>query len=114
MIVGLFMFSSSVSKTEAQAQLNLARVAGSRGPAESRERRLSSAEDVVGELQVRAVQDVEPFGDCFEAETLRQLKLAAQSQVERGEREAAARVAPDARRPVVEVRVEVAVVARQD
>ena len=42
------------------------------------------------------------------------LKPAAQSQVERSVIESAPRVAPHACRPVVEVRVEVAVVARLD
>src|ERR1043165_3748735 len=101
-------------ETEPQPELQLARVErGGRLP-ETRQRGDARAVCVIRDGQVSTVEHVEAFGQQLHMDALGKSDATTHTQVERGEVEAAARVAANARGAVVVVRIVVAVVARQD
>src|SRR5207253_8481673 len=81
---------------------------------EAWQRRRTCAERVVRESEIRAIEDVEAFGDCFQLDALSQTKLTAQPQIKRSVVVAASSVSSHTCGAVVVVRIKVAVATRHD
>ena len=96
-------------KREPQAELNLPWVGRTGRLAEARRRHRSLPKSRVRELQIRPIEEIEPFHDHLQTHVLRDANAPAQPQVERSEIKPYAGVAPDAERPVVGACVVIAV-----
>ena len=59
------------------------------------------------------IQDIEGFGQQLQVDSLRQPEPSTQTEIKRGEVKPTSRIAPDADRTIVAVRVEVAIVSHQ-
>src|SRR5262245_8732061 len=103
-----------ISERQPQPELDLPWIGCGGRTAEVRVRRRARPERRVRQLEICAVEHVEAFGDHFQSHSLGEANAAAQSQVERSEIEAFARVAPYAGRPVVDVGIVVAIHAGHD
>src|SRR6185503_1041974 len=99
-------------ETQAQTELELARVGGGGGEAEVWQSGCTGAEDVVGKLEICTVKYVEAFGQCLDMQPLGQTESSAQAQIERVKVKPLAGIPAEAHRTIVNIRIEVAIVSR--
>src|SRR6185369_937846 len=88
-------------KTHLHSKLKLPRIeCGGRLP-KPRQRLDARPERIVRHSQIRMVQDIEAFSQQLQVDSLRQLDLSTQSQIQRCEVEPVSLIAPNANRPIV-------------